>query len=111
MEAPESDLPAPLKNQRDDADITLIADLMGVLLRKRAREARIAAAYLGNQKTVTELAQWLGGNREGAPPPLLTGWREDLVGRELKALYEGRTTLMVDAKEGRVRAVTGDDPS
>lgn len=108
LETPESDLPKPVKKSRDDADVTLIADLMGVLLRKRAREARIAPTYLGNQKSVTALAQWLGGDREGNPPLLLTGWREDLVGRELKALYEGRTKLMVDARKGKVRAVSED---
>ena len=87
----------------------LVADLMGVLLKKRARENRIATAYLGNSKAVSALVTYLSGRRDGDTPPLLTGWRKELVGEELVALFEGKMSLRVNPDERRIETL--DNPS
>ncbi len=108
METPESDLPEASRPPREDADAALVGDLIGVLLKKRAREKRIATTYLGNSKAVSALVAWLSGPRDGDVPPLLSGWRNELVGEDLVALYEGRTFLHIEQDTHRVEAVSQD---
>lgn len=102
MAVPEEDLPRPPRGHHEDPETALAADLLGVLLRLRARESHIAPSYLGNQKAVARLVSWLAGSRQGEAPPLLHGWRHELVGRELVALYEGKFGLFLDTESGRV---------
>ena len=102
MALPEAQLPNPPKPPREDPDASLAADLLAVLLRMRAREIRIAPSYLGTQKNVLELVNWLADKREGPPPHLLEGWRREAVGNDLAEVYEGRVSLRVDAEAGRV---------
>jgi len=102
LAVPEDDLPRVVRHHHEDPETALAADLLGVLLRLRARESQIAPSYLGNQKAVAKLVSWLAGSREGDPPPLLHGWRHELVGRELVALFEGKHSLYVDPESGRV---------
>jgi ribonuclease D len=106
LNVPESEFPEPPRAHRDDPDSALIVDLMAVLLRKRARENRVAASYFGNQRALSELGEWLSGPRTEPRPRLLTGWRGELVGEELVSLYEGKTRLGVDPEARRV--TTGD---
>jgi ribonuclease D len=102
MTLPEAELPDPPKPPREDPDASLAADLLSVLLRMRAREIRIAPSYLGTQKDVLELVNWLADKREGPPPRLIEGWRREVVGDDLAEVYEGRVALRVDAEVGRV---------
>jgi ribonuclease D len=104
MEVPESDMPVPRKAQREDPESALIADLMSLLLRKRARESKVAPSYVGNQKAVSALVQWLASGRNGELPRLMSGWRKQLVGDELLALYEGKVSLKVDPESRRISA-------
>ncbi len=99
---PEAQLPSPPKPPREDPDASLAADLLTVALRLRAREIRIAPSYLGNQKDVLELVNWLADRRQGAPPHLHAGWRREVVGEDLAAIYEGRGSLRIDPGQGKV---------
>jgi ribonuclease D len=105
MALPEAELPDPPKPPREDPDASLAADLLSVLLRMRAREIRIAPSYLGTQKDVLELVNWLADKREGPPPRLIEGWRREVLGNDLAEVYEGRVSLRVDAEAGRVVVV------
>lgn len=101
---PEKDLPSVPRAKPEDGESSLVADLMGVVMKRRASENRIAPSYLGTQKELSQVVAWLAGSRNGSPPPLLTGWRKRLVGDELIALFDGRAALHVDeGKRVRVR--------
>ncbi len=102
MEVSDSDLPSPPKPPREDPDSAHAVDLLGVLLRLRARDMRIAPSYLGSQKELASLVSWLSGKRNGNPPPLLSGWRREAVGDDLAALFEGRTRLRMDPESRQV---------
>jgi ribonuclease D len=102
LAVPEDELPERPIVHRDEPERALLVDLMAVVLRKRARENRIATTYLGNQKALSHLVDWLSGSRDGGTPQLLEGWRGELVGSELTALFEGKVRLGVDPKTGRV---------
>jgi ribonuclease D len=100
---PESELPVPSSVPREDPDRALIADLLSVLLRRRARDMEIAPSLLGNRRDLEDLVEWLSGPRTEPEPALLHGWRSELVGRQLAALWDGRSALVV---EGTPRTVT-----
>jgi len=95
---PEPELPLPPPVPRDDPDASLIADLLSVLLRRRARDLEIAPSLLGNRRDLEDLVGWLSGPRTEPEPALLHGWRGDLVGRQLAALWEGKSALVVDGQ-------------
>jgi ribonuclease D len=95
---PEADLPLPPSVPHDDPDASLIADLLSVLLRRRARDLEIAPSLLGNRRDLEGLVGWLSGSRSDPEPALLHGWRGDLVGRQLAALWEGKSALVVEGR-------------
>jgi len=110
MVLPETDLPVSRRRLSEDPDLTLVAHLLDVLVRMRGRSHEIAPSYLSNQKGIRHLVDWLAGRTNGdEPPPLLQGWRRELVGEDLLALYNGRLALKVDA--GVLRPVPVEEQS
>jgi len=81
----------------------LIADLLKLLLKIRAREADVAPRLIARADDLELLA---AGRREGLP--ILEGWRFDQFGRDALALVEGRLAFAV--KNGKlVMTRTGED--
>ncbi len=68
----------------------LIADLLKLLLKIRAREADVAPRLIARSDELEAIA---AGQREGLP--LLTGWRFEVFGKDAIALVEGRTGFSV----------------
>ena len=69
--------------------------LAEALLRARALEAGLAYELIASR---AELELIVGAARRSDPEPqvrTLTGWREQLVGRDLRDLLAGRSTLSV----------------
>jgi ribonuclease D len=91
------DPPIPRERGRDHAepgDLPLIV-LAEALLRARALEAGLAYELIASR---AELELIVGAARRREPDPqvrTLTGWREQLVGRDLRDLLAGRSTLGV----------------
>ncbi len=100
------DPPIPRERGRprsEPADGPVIA-LAEAWLRARALEAGLAYELVASR---AELEAVVGAARRGDPEPpvrALTGWREELVGVELRNLVEGRKGLAVDG-DGRLRLV------
>jgi ribonuclease D len=92
-----ADPPIPRERGRDHAepgDLPLIV-LAEALLRARALEAGLAYELIASR---AELELIVGAARRREPDPqvrTLTGWREQLVGRDLRDLLAGRSTLGV----------------
>lgn len=83
----------------DPADGPVIS-LAEAWLRARALQAGVAYELLSSR---AELEAVVGAARRGEPEPqvrTLTGWREQMVGAELRNLVAGRTAVAVD---GRLR--------
>jgi ribonuclease D len=102
LDLADADLPNPPQIPREDPEATHAVDLLGVLLKIRAREIRIAPSYLGTSKDLAVLVDWLSGPRTGKAPALLNGWRRDAVGEDLAALYDGKTLLRMDPQSRTV---------
>jgi len=69
-------------------------DMLMAIVRMRARENDIALPTLASASDLTAVAR---GHRENVE--VLKGWRKDIVGNDLVAFLEGRTTLSV--KDGK----------
>jgi ribonuclease D len=95
-------LPPELMPARDDRkpglgkDGALIADLLKLLLKIRAKESNVAARLLARSDELDLLA---AGVREDLT--ILKGWRFDQFGRDALDLVEGRLAFAV--KEGRMK--------
>ncbi len=91
-------LPADEMPPRDDRkpglgkDGALVADLLKLLLKIRARDIDVAARLLARSDELEALA---AGARTGLP--MLTGWRYDQFGRDALDLVEGRLGFAVRA--------------
>jgi ribonuclease D len=87
----------------EPADVPVIA-LAEAWLRARALEAGLAYELVSSR---AELEAVVGAARRGEPEPpvrALTGWREQLVGEELRNLVSGKNAIAVDG-ELRLRLV------
>jgi ribonuclease D len=71
-------------------DSSLIADLLKLLLKIRAKEAEVAPKLIARSDDLEALA---AGVRDGLP--ILEGWRFDVFGRDALALIEGQLGFTV----------------
>ena len=81
----------------EPADVPVIA-LAEAWLRARALQAGLAYELLSSR---AELETVVGAARRGEPEPpvrALTGWREQLVGDELRSLVSGTSAIAVDGE-------------
>ena len=81
-------------------DSGLVADLLKLLLKIRARELNVAARLLARGSELDALA---AGQRSGLP--LLSGWRHEQFGRLAIDLVEGRTGFAVVGGKLRITAL------
>lgn len=108
LKLPPSELPPPLERRSDDAELSLVVDLLEVVLRSRAAQAQIAPAYLGTRRELAELARLeLRGESSAAKEdlPILSGWRRRLVGEALLLLLTGRSHVAIDSSGAKVEVV------
>ncbi|MEW6719360.1 MAG: ribonuclease D [Thermodesulfobacteriota bacterium] len=82
---------------RGNGERSSVVPLLGALLRSRARAHRVAPELLANAEELERLA---AGERDGLA--VLSGWRLDLVGKELLALLDGRLSLFVRDGEAEI---------
>ncbi len=74
---------------------TLVADLLKLLLKIRSRESNVAARLLARSDELEALA---AGQRDGLQ--ILSGWREEVFGKDALELVEGRLGFAV--REGKL---------
>lgn len=86
-----ADVPSRHPRSRTSADGALIVDLLKLLLKIRAKEAKVAPRLVAHGDELAALAE---GVRSGLP--LLSGWRHDLFGRDALALLDGQLGFSVD---------------
>ena len=80
----------------------LVADLLKLLLKIRARDIDVAAKLLARTEELEALA---AGQREGLA--MLEGWRYDQFGKDALALVEGRLGFAV--KNGRLKMTRAEE--
>lgn len=85
-------------------DGALVADLLKLLLKIRAKEINVAARLLARSDDLEALA---AGVRDGLP--ILQGWRFDQFGKDALALVEGQLGFTV--RGGKLRMTRTEEPS
>lgn len=83
----------PQRNDRKlciGKDGALIADLLKLLLKMRARDGEVAARLIAKSDDIEGI---IAGERENNP--VLTGWRYEIFGKEALALIEGKMAFSV----------------
>ncbi|MBX9796477.1 ribonuclease D [Sphingomonas sp.] len=83
-------------------DGALVADLLKLLLKIRARDIDVAPKLLARSDELEALA---AGQRDGLP--ILQGWRFEQFGRDALALVEGRLGFAV--KNGKLKMTRADE--
>jgi ribonuclease D len=103
-------MPASEMPGRDDRkpslgkDGALVADLLKLLLKIRAKEINVAARLLARSEDLESLA---AGARDGLS--ILQGWRYEQFGRDALALVEGQLAFAV--RNGKLKMSRAQEPS
>jgi ribonuclease D len=84
-------------------DGALVADLLKLLLKIRAKEINVAARLLARSEDLEALA---AGQRDGIP--ILQGWRYEQFGRDALALVEGQLGFAV--RNGKLKMTRTEEP-
>jgi ribonuclease D len=102
---PDSELP-PREDRKPGLgkDGALIADLLKLLLKVRAKEAEVAPKLIARSDELEAIAAGVRGDL-----PLLTGWRNEVFGKDALALVEGRLAFSVRGGRMVMSPLTGDE--
>jgi ribonuclease D len=101
-------IPRERRGERSEAADTPLISLAEALLRARALDAELAYELLASR---AELEAIVGAVRRGEPEPEvrpLTGWREQLVGADLRDVLSGRSAVAVGDDRRLTLEPTGD---
>jgi ribonuclease D len=85
-------------------DGALVADLLKLLLKIRAKEVNVAPRLLARSEDLEALAS---GVRKDLP--ILEGWRYEQFGRDALALVEGQLGFAV--RNGKLKMTRTEDPA
>ncbi|HEY4125487.1 MAG TPA: ribonuclease D [Rhizomicrobium sp.] len=92
---PEGIEPERPRRKRDPSQSAI--DLLKTLLRLRAEEARVAPRLIANADDIERLAAF-----EDDDVPALHGWREDVFGKDARALRDGKLAIALKKGEAVV---------
>jgi len=94
-EAPAPEIPEqPERRRRRREPSPAAVDLLKTLLRLRAEDARVAPRLIANADDIERLA---AGDDEGVPA--LTGWRNEVFGKDAIALRNGQLSIALENGE------------
>lgn len=101
----EAEMPPKENRPGLSTDASLIADLLKLLLKVRAKEAGVAPRLVARAEEMEALA---GGAREGLP--ILEGWRFKMFGEDALSLVEGRLGFSVTGGKLKMQPLDGGTP-
>ena len=104
-ECPPEDWPKLPKVHDDDPELNVTVDLLATFVKYRAREVSIAPSYLGNKKQITAFAVAHRQRRDRDGHALGSGWRYEMVGRDLELFLDGKLALCVQEGRGRLKLI------
>lgn len=100
--APPSEWPEVPKTIRTEPEAAGLVDLLQAVLKARASEDEIAPSLLASAADLQALVE-AKGDRETLDVPVLRGWRRQLAGETLLQVLEGKITVSVESRSGKVR--------
>jgi ribonuclease D len=94
IRVPDSELPRSLRRE-DPPQVSTLGQLLSVVANGLAAEHSVDPALLATTADLQEFVRWKLGLSEDGPPPVLQGWRGEILGQPLLALLEGRSYVRV----------------
>jgi ribonuclease D len=99
---PQAEWPEPYQ-PRDETPMTKVAlDILSAFTRARCDEENLSHDLVGATQRLRELLDYLLDNSNNRPL-LLTGWREQFIGRRLVDLLQGRSELHLSGWPHKLR--------
>ncbi len=102
LATPKERWPVPETSVVLDEQGAALVELLSAVVRVRAAEEYLPPSLLASGDDLRQLVSGRG-NGESESDDLITGWRGELVGKQLKAVLSGETAVSWDATRRRMR--------
>lgn len=103
LATPESQWPEPFERFDDGPGMQMVTSLLHATLAHRCAGHRLSPGLVGTTSDLKDLVRWrLEGGPDQARPDLLSGWREEVCGRALLDVLDGRLALKIDDPRAEV---------
>jgi ribonuclease D len=102
LACPSSEWPEIPRERKPEPEAAGLVELLQAVLKACALEAEIAPSLLASAADLQQLAE-AKGRRESVDVPVLQGWRRKLAGECLLQVLEGKISVSVDQKSGKLR--------
>lgn len=89
---PSSEWPEPFERREETPMTAAMLDLLSAVTQAICHKERLSRNLLGGTQRLRELLDFHAGHTQ-TRPALLTGWREQFIGRRLIELLEGRSEI------------------
>jgi len=99
---PEDDLPRS-SGRRETTEEQMVAKILAAAMLQRGSEQGIATGVIGSNEDLRDLVDWFRSGEKASKPGLLTGWREELIGRYLLQILSGEVVARVTASAETIK--------
>jgi ribonuclease D len=89
------DAELPTLPRRDPQQVGILTSLAAILSNGLAAQHQVNPQLLATSADIQDFVRWEMAGREGPRPAVLEGWRGNILGQELEALFEGRRAVRV----------------
>ena len=104
LAVPQSELPDVPKAPKTEPEQAGRVDLLQAVLKACAHKAAIAPTMIATSSELQALVE-ATSKREELDLPILSGWRREIAGELLLQVLEGKVTVGMDPKHGKVRII------
>jgi ribonuclease D len=94
LDLPEDQLPR-LRRRDDPPQVQTLGQLCSVVANNLAAQHRVDPALLATAADLQDLVRWHLGVDGFPPPPILDGWRGEILGRPLLDVLSGKSVIRV----------------
>ncbi len=96
LQLPDSELPEKSPAPPPVAQNEVLGKVLGIALAQRCAELGISTTLVGTSADLQDLVRWdVADKKQGPPPRLMQGWREEVCGDLLSDVLEGKVSMRI----------------